>query len=50
VIDTGSIHADVIPNAKYAAGMHNANVENQTDRRLEVIRKLGVSSVQVERG
>jgi hypothetical protein len=28
--------------------MHSANVEDKTDRRVEVIHKLGIPSVKVE--
>jgi hypothetical protein len=49
VIDTGSIQRDGIRNAKQPARMYSADVEDHTDVRPEVIHKLGVSSVKVER-
>jgi hypothetical protein len=48
VIDAGLI--DAIPNTKDAARVDSSNVENQTDRRPEIIHNLGISSVKVERG
>jgi hypothetical protein len=50
VIDAALIRQNGIRNAKHRTRMHSANVEDQTDPRLERIRKLDVPSVQVEVG